>query len=684
MLKKLDLYSLPVEFTYHKKTRTSSLIGGFCSFLICSIISFYVYSLIIGINTTHPTIYEVKNFVHQAGEITLFPYDVSTQNDNKFKYKFFFFLAIRNGSNILIPFDESLFVPKFYIVTQKNNTLLKKNLLYTNTTSIDDIKNVFISQNLSNTITLKQIFTIKGNYGANDSSYIQFDLERCNSFTKKSCQTNESINQFITSCTFEIFIWDENFNLTSKINPIYAKLIQHHFKLDTKTKKVIEIKLSVDSLTSYEPNYPKFIDKTHTIISTLSYSQPEKYLRAQDNNILISVYLTSDNQNIDYTRIYSNIFDFLFIVGGVEYFLVGFTMLFIYTYIKHRIDESMANDFYNIIDPDKEESILKKYHIYLKERLKIFDKNYKELNNNFENDLMNRFFNEAKIKKIFPTKDKANQSPLERPLEIIIEKNIKKDSIIQLIEMKSFKKTIDNTNRSNCELNDKNSINEEENTHLSEYEVNYVELYKNRILYDIFKYEFNDKMYFSMSEVLMSCFCPWWANKKSRKRFEIFKLANTKMQLEIDFYNLIKAINDVDKLKEIFFDREQIILFDSLASVSISFSKINEEKKEKEINVKEINGNETIDEDDELTTKKNRLLKEMEMLLSNMEKKSVGNIDRLLLEYIGIDPNVITHFSTIKTNTRTNNRKSTQNNSNTSDINELSQDYINNVINKFK
>ena len=156
------------------------------------------------------------------------------------------------------------------------------------------------------------------------------------------------------------------------------------------------------------------------------------------------------------------------------------------------------------------------------------------------------------------------------------------------------------------------------------------------------------------------------------------------MQLEIDFYNLIKAINDVDKLKEIFFDREQIILFDSLASVSISFSKINEEKKEKEINVKEINGNETIDEDDELTTKKNRLLKEMEMLLSNMEKKSVGNIDRLLLEYIGIDPNVITHFSTIKTNTRTNNRKSTQNNSNTSDINELSQDYINNVINKFK
>lgn len=102
------------------------------------------------------------------------------------------------------------------------------------------------------------------------------------------------------------------------------------------------------------------------------------------------------------------------------------------------------------------------------------------------------------------------------------------------------------------------------------------------------------------------------------------------------------------------------------------------------MNVKEINGNETIDEDDELTTKKNRLLKEMEMLLSNMEKKSVGNIDRLLLEYIGIDPNVITHFSTIKTNTRTNNRKSTQNNSNTSDINELSQDYINNVINKFK
>ena len=113
--------------------------------------------------------------------------------------------------------------------------------------------------------------------------------------------------------------------------------------------------------------------------------------------------------------------------------------------------------------------------------------------------------------------------------------------------------------------------------------LNNEEYYKYNLIYDLFKYETNDKMFYSIFEILKEVCFPCFAGKINRKKFDLYRFTLKKLGLDLDFLNLINALNQYEALKNIYFDKQQKKLFDTIVRTKIDLNIASEEEKSKEM-----------------------------------------------------------------------------------------------------
>jgi len=609
--------------------------------------------LLIGVDSERPILSRIPYSNLIAPDIHFQPYNadydsLNHSNTDLFSISF----GIRNNTS-LVRIDPSLINLQFYYVERgnyNNISTAKTEIKYQYLESLPPLsKEDFVFLGLKNTISPLINKTLSGTYGDPGSRYLQVDLVICSNVTSNNtCKTIADINKFINSITFEVFVNQRKFDFNNKFMPTYVNLEQYHYNLVTGFRKIVEFKFSINNMRSHDSYWPNFLYDSWTNWYILDMHDPEESVRAfvETDNIVSTLYLYPAKEYEVIDRRYKSIFEKLYIVGGLEEFFMGIGTLLIYFYIKHRFEESMANDFFNIIDPDNEEMILKDYSIYLKERyLKLWDRNEKRkkfsiFSNNSNETTLNKFFNKEKLLCILGLESK---SELKEFLEEEI--NPKDKSDMKSILDESYKNK-EISSRGSAELIIAGHIKKEV---LPEFKnINMFEYFKNKIIYEIFKYECFDKMYFSVTEVLLNSFCRSFAMKTSKKRFKILEIAKKKLFMEIDFFHLIRSVNELEKIKEIFFDKHQNIFFNCFSSRFITYSSIKAEKEEENspflIRSSFVEGKPRQIKFDKETNKDIMSLLKFEQILDNIKSRGISAIDRLLIENMGIHPQLISNF----------------------------------------
>jgi hypothetical protein len=652
-LKFFDIYSQPIEFTYQKNRNFSSFLGGFCSFIIIIILGFYMFFLLTGVNSERPILSRIPYSTLIAPDIHFQPYNTdydSLNHSNSVVFSISF--GIRNNTS-LVRIDPSLINLQFYYVERgnyNNISTTKTEIKYQYLESLPPLsKEEFNFLGLKNTISPLINKTLSGTYGDPGSRYVQVDLVICSNVTSNNtCKTIVDINKFINSITFEVFVNQRKFDFSDKYMPTYVNLEQYHYNLVTGFRKIVEFKFSINKMRSHDSYWPNFLYDSWTNWYILDMMNPEESMRAfvETDNIVSTMYLYPAKEYEVIDRRYKSILEKLYIIGGLEEFFVGIGILLIYFFIKHRFEESMANDFFNIIDPINEEMILKDYSIYLKERyLDLWNRNEKKkkfsiLSNNYNEKTLNKFFNKEKLLCILGLESKIE---LKEFLEEDIDSKDKSD--MKSILDDSYKKK-EGSSRGSTELM---IVGQCRNKILPEFKnINMFEYFKNKIIYEIFKYECFDKMYFSITEVLLNTFCRSFAMETSKKRFKIFEIAKRKLFMEIDFFHLIRSVNELEKIKQIFFDRHQTLFFNCFSSRSITYSSIIAEKEEENspflIRSSFVDGKPRQIKIDKEVNKDIISLLKFEQILDNIKSRGISPIDRLLIENMGIHPEIISNF----------------------------------------
>jgi hypothetical protein len=601
-LKLFDLFSLPVRITYRKDQLFKTRIGGICSLLLIIISINYSYVLFNQVYyKEHSNVYEIMQYNSIAKSIDIYSdYSLSHENNTKSEVGTIniYFGISKNKVDGLLQLNSSYLYLSFkYIQENHVNNSRNLNIKEINHSICDNFKDLdsetINSLNLINSYCFNSSILLKGSPGINNSSYVKISLKQCrnNTIVGKVCVDQTSIDNYIDNLVFEIYYLSEYYDFNDKDKSVYVGLSQEYFLLTKGFKKESDMFITIDSLFSYESIFPSFL-KGPTKIERATWVQLDEetlsYYDDEDGSML-DLYISSNKTFYIYSRYYLNVFNQIAILGGLAYALATFINLFIYFIIKHRLEEKIVNDLYTIIHPKKEKNLDKPFSVFLKERFNILAE-IDNVSNSYEyikslmtqDEAVDKFFDKKRVCKILGLDPNLPLSNFERkgnsintnysPTTI---KNFYTNGWEPNEEISSVRRLRDNNSRITYNIGDDNRSMDARTDRSIAYSMNFpnlnaLEYHKYKIIYDILKFPTNDKMFYSIFEILIEAFCPCFANEKSKKKFKIYRTTLQKLGLDIDLFNIISAVNSFETLKGIFFGPEQKYLFDNISLTSVN------------------------------------------------------------------------------------------------------------------
>jgi hypothetical protein len=213
---------------------------------------------------------------------------------------------------------------------------------------------------------------------------------------------------------------------------------------------------------------------------------------------------------------------------------------------------------------------------------------------------------------------------------------------------------------------DKESFKTENNKYFSMFlksKPKSVQFYKNQILYEVFKYIVHDKLHFDPISRYYKIFCcccvkraPAHLKKKKRNEkvekeskfqeaFDLYDTSCERMKLDFELVNILKSSEDFEKFKKIYFNDQQLILFDAGIKPTINLKDNRREFLHKKLTkIWDV-------EDDNEDMHDAEDIKAFDKLMDdviNCEKLSQD--DKKLMKIMGIDNNMINTLDTAMVN----------------------------------
>ena len=649
MIYNLDLYSTPVNYSYHKYYLFPSICGGLVSLIIyLLLLAYFVYLLYDMSKRENPYVYITKYYNDFPPSLNI----------------------LYNKSN----FDDNFVEKKIDDEKKEAYWYFKFEILYNDNVTNEDYLNISIFQKSTDKSIVKELswdknkehnyyylnesFILEGLYGFDNSTWLEIDFQK----NKTINLTDEDINNLTINFYYENHIINLT-NFRKDISPstedeVYWELLPGHTKIS-------ELKLSLDTIgtiDTYLPTYLNKYKKKYTIIA----KEWDDQMKIIENDTLLKIRIFLDRHSLKTERKFDDVFSIFALIGGLIGLIIPLGTVLVFCIRDFRMTENMMNDSYYIIDP-AEISEIPTFDVFLK---------------NHFNKLLKISKNPKKHKR-----NKINQNLVKNEIEkdLMDNEGITKNSFNPLEKFFTLKRLENLFGKSRDQLLVKSNDNNLKNNESIEYNIDYTNINQKqyviyKLIYDCAKYKSQPDFKFSLFELI--CFyCFNSCKKKKRKIIEdidlndkeirssknqihvknfdlktlkeedvtikksdlkscVYKSALKKLGLDFDLINILKTEEGFENFEKMIFEKYERIIFNLESKPIIKL---------KDLEKKEIEEEEEDDDDD----KEKKELKDL-YILNNVLNDMMNDENELkkyqirLLHSIGRSYKDIQLFQTVK------------------------------------
>ena len=556
ILNNLDLFSLPVVFLFDKRKNRSSTLGLLYSFGIYTflLLSFFQSDLF---QKNSPLVISQTIQSNHSRQIEF--------NDNKF---FTFFVADANKYKYN---DPSLFTFQFKvwnIQSDEKGGLLNSHsdIRGFHSCEVDDVSfnpELYSKLQLKNSNCLKnKTFLLEGDYDELDLKNIVINLLSCDNLTSNNtCKAQTEIDSFFSKrIYFGIQFHDSMKDLGDYDNPYKIAYKTDYMLLDQTLNKRLSMKIKTSEIVSDTGwIFPSYVTEHNFMFDTKDFDFVTR--KASDPLGQIIVYAS---KNIDKnSRRYQKLPETLGSLMGMTNLIMA--VCFVMTnFVNHVLTlKFVLNKLYCF---PYDENLLKKEEFKPES---LFKKNMPSIGENQENSTKNyenaaRNPNQIKAK----TVDLTNIQP----------KIIKQDSFI--LEKYSQENIAADLKVKNKGKNSQSPSAAKIFQRIKLSSISYLNVRKKSEALDTI-HQKPDKLTMGYLEYLYTLLLNLFKLKLSRKKKIILK-AESLYNEEIDLITILLRLQDIEKIKRIMFDEDQLILFDYLSKPVVV---LEEEEEFKEISM---------------------------------------------------------------------------------------------------
>ena len=476
MLFNLDIYSTPVNYSYHKYYLYPSICGGIVSLILyLLLLAYFIYLLYDMAKGENPFVYITKyyNDFPSSLEILYDDFDDELKNDkSEEKVVWYFSIQIdskKETSDNYLDFD-------FYQYHYDLNETFNDTITYH---KCSKKKPYYPDNNYTNYLCLnEQSFTLKGTYGFKNSSWLEIHIRK-----KKEPDTS-----FFENLKINFFYENHIFNITKfrkDITPI--TLDEVFWELLPNYTKISELTLSLDTIGTIDTFLPTYLNnyKKNKTINPKKWTDQIKNL---EDNILLKIRIYLDRHSTKTERKFEDVITIFALIGGLIGLIIPLGTILVFCIRDFRMTESMMNDSYYIIDPE-ETSEIPTFDEFLKNHL---------------NKLLELYQNPKKKHK--KNKISPNLIKNEEEKELMDNEGISKHSFNPLENFFTLKR-IENLFRKQRNELSTNNIKNLKNDENIEYDIDYSNIDQKKyiiykLIYDCAKFKSQPDFKFSLIELI--------------------------------------------------------------------------------------------------------------------------------------------------------------------------------------
>ena len=600
MIFNLDLYSTPVNYSYHKYYLYPSICGGIVSLILyLLLLAYFIYLLFDMVKDENPFVYTTKYYNDFPSTLEIL-YDDSNDNDlSKFdesdKNKAVWYFSIEIDSDIDYHNNLSIEFYQFYYnsSTIKNEKLegdsCKKNKSYYKN---DDFKNYLCLKSKS--------FTLKGIYGFKDSSWLEIHINKINDNLNYE---KLKINFYYENHIINISKFHKDITPTT-LDEVYWEFLPHNTKIS-------ELTLSLDTIGTIDTFLPTYLNnyKKKNIIFAKKW---DDQIKNQENNTLLKIRIFLDRHSIKTERKFEDVITIFALIGGLIGLIIPLGTILVFCIRDFRMTESMMNDSYYIIDP-AEIGEVPTFDEFLKNHLKV---------------LLKLYSNPKKHKK---NKIKQNLIKNEIEKELMNNEGITKNSFNPLEKFFTLKRIENLFGKQRNELLS-NNIKNLKNDEKIEYDIDYSNINQQKyiiykLIYDCAKYKSQPDFKFSILELIFFYAFNCCKSKKRKiieeidfndkefhtgknniyiKNFDIktlkeedikinksdlkvsvYRSALKRLGIDFDLINILKTEEGFENFEKMILEKYERVIFNLESKPIIKYSEKDENEEEEEDDIED-------------------------------------------------------------------------------------------------
>ena len=528
-LTEIDFFGKFYYFTFNKESRYTSACGGLISMSVA--LGFLIALWFLG-----------KEIVFKESPIVVFNYQLDAERYNRNMNVPFAFVIENINGLVLDNYERYFSFSALYINFSKSDyskdfTILRHNIPMRKCKPTDFSDDPIIQANYrDNNLQFAYCLwnynqTIGGSWGQLWNYYINVTLEPCynGSVNNVTCASTEEINYYIVHREIQVSMYYEDMVLTTTNNkkPLTRYLKNDHQRIQLNTAKTNEYFLQ-DVIVTTDNGwiFPSRSVESTQILTSRFFDFYNNNLQFVDNRVIaaISFNIFASWNKYEIYRYYLKMQDVFAQLGGILKVVFMFFEGFLYLIYCHKHEESLIR---NLFRPS---SLIKKE-----------GKDFRTVYN------------------IKPTK-------LDEIATKQTQQNKRED--INLIEKRPIENTILNTSNQlilNTNNNQQQSKIMTEEVNLNKYNIENDSEVIERVLKTIgtkkCKNIEDERFTFSYPNVILIVFCPCFLTNSLKKKERIFRHLVEYTKRYSDAINIIKTVNEIEKLKQIIFDEKQLALF---------------------------------------------------------------------------------------------------------------------------
>lgn len=567
LLTHFDLFSFPITLTINKRAKSSTIVGKAMTLLI---LAFLLYTFIQSdmILKQNPTV------LSQA--LKKLPRSALTFSKSNFTLA----VGVADINNIfLVDPQVYKFIFTQYRINNQNGTtkIVEYEMKLCTPEDFHERPDEFVRLGLNGTYCVSNdLLELRGYWDEYINYYFTIDFSLCSNGSKNNtnnitCKSQEKIEEFLKVRYIDVYFTNNNFDFSNYEDPVKSEMKMYYYALDLKLRKEISYYIK-NSIISTDDGFIFENDKT---LNSYQHGEIAIDIFSSDNtanNDIKQTYIfyLSDLENIT-TRRYQTFQQILAQMGGIFQFLMIFGYFLARIENRYNLLKLFSNEMFIFQTITKKKE--KKNSTKLQMQPNLANSQPQPISNKENNvistdtEKIEKFVFEFKNQKKFDhLESKVIEDEIPEPESIRDQKesikktnNITSPNIIYKMNNKKkrfstlrgiFKnKTVENINNKPEVVNHLNDLNEYQKIKSKEshFSLNFLK-YLNLVFLKRKK---------------------WKLDLKEK----LFLKGEKQIDKQLDLVNILKILQDVEKIKRILLSKEQLYLFNLLSKPMIRLPK---------------------------------------------------------------------------------------------------------------